>query len=296
MEELILYRGDYEKIKSFDFHKTHKTCYVGPGVYLTTSLRVANSYRTKGATGRDIKGNILFQGAAKDRNDAYNKAFEQAFVLEKYWKEHGSPEEGEYKYVKGKSIHRFHELSEKVQTTYKAKIRPLYNELVEQGIIKAEYESTMSYVKRTDGLRNLKVTYDRGVKVGYVTKFAFEKKPFEDSIIHIHRRIITDSTFWEIIYDKKIGFGEPADSRGEFIAKNTRPIVTSYNPYGSGYYGNRSIPSQSILASIRNATSQYGYLGFEYEGGSVIGGYGQHRAFCIWDDDYVNRHKVERIV
>jgi len=42
----------------------------------------------------------------------------------------------------------------------------------------------------------------------------------------------------------------------------------------------------------RRALQEYGYRGFEYPGGMITQGV-RHRAFCVWDEDFVNEHKMK---
>lgn len=45
MSKLRLYRGDSTKVVKFDFNKTRKYSLVGQGIYLTNSIKIAQSYR-----------------------------------------------------------------------------------------------------------------------------------------------------------------------------------------------------------------------------------------------------------
>lgn len=281
MDTLKLYRGDFEKIKQYDFHKTNKNCYVGPGVYLTSKVAVAESYRTKGNYDSKNPNRVLFDGKAKDRNDAYEKGF--AYFFERYYLADLFENRPDLK----KSV------------TNKDKLKPTsysqYRMLIADGKIKADYTSSPNRFGSNDNC-TLKVVYDVPLKDGYVTEFSFEKVPFEASVIRIDRPI-KDPTFWEIMFDHEATFGRPTDdfkkevSRSDYINLNVNkpPVWQGVN----NFLGTVSF-DQKDLPAIRRAIQPYGYRGFEYTGGSVIGGFGNHRAFCIWDDDYVNEHRVRR--
>lgn len=59
MDYLTLYRGDYTRIRKFAFHKTNRNCFVGQGIYLTDSIEIADTYRTKGADW-DIDNHVMW--------------------------------------------------------------------------------------------------------------------------------------------------------------------------------------------------------------------------------------------
>ncbi len=268
MTTLTLYRGDYEKIKQFDFHKTNKYCWVGPGVYLTESLSVAESYRTKGSSSGN-KPRILFEGKAKDRPDAIDKAFDtyfRAYHLDLL------------PYKERKTA----EWNEKARKHAYA----LYQALLQEGKIKASYAASLYRDRRPE---LLKVELETEETTGFITEFAFEKEDFEPAIVRIDKPI-KDRMFWEILFERKVNFGLPAITKDEYLGMNL----------GRSYWGNNCAlrPGARLtkeeLTSVRKAISQFGYKGFEYSGGVPTGGSIRHRAFCVWDDAYVNQHRVRR--
>ena len=181
MATLTLFRGDAEKIKTFDFNKTDKSCAVGQGIYLTNNLKVAQSYRDKGSNKRNVPS-VLFQGDAKDRNDAYEKAFE-VFVREKirteklvsgshplYWKKHEELDKAN-KALLAKLMEKF---------------RPEFLRLREEGRVVAEYSGAAVWGAKS---RYLTVTLDvKEFEVGYITEFQFEEAVFNPTMFKVEGR------------------------------------------------------------------------------------------------------------
>jgi hypothetical protein len=259
VDTLTLYRGDYEKIREFNFHKTKKYCLVGPGVYLTPSLRVAESYRVKGAQHEAYIRPTLFCASAKDRTEAYEKAF---LVFHKDKKE-----------VSG--IHR-EKLSEKQEKALQETHRREFITLREEGLITARYTGAGVGTNRV-----IQVDYKGRPGIGYITEFEFLRKPFSESVVDVCG-VISDTTFWEIMFDHKVPYGTPYEGRHEYVTRNSQPYQT------------RPLPDRTLCDSIRRAVQPFDYKGFRYQGGRYVGGLGAHDAYCIWDDEYVNEHKVRR--
>lgn len=151
---LTLYRGDYEKIRRFDVTKTNKHCLVGPGIYMTTDMRIAQTYRTKDERGVRNQRELLFSGAAKDRPDAFDKAY-------KVWLD------DEFDQRLSEGTVRRNDRNQWCKTNA-AKLRPLYNEAVREGHIVAEYHTSPWSTRRT-----LEVRRVLGKPVGHLTKFVF---------------------------------------------------------------------------------------------------------------------------
>lgn len=265
-DTLVLYRGDSTAIDEFDFHKTSKHCLLGPGVYLTNSRPVADTYRTKGANQnfREFP-RILFEGPAKDRTDALRKACESYI---QHW-------------IRINARGR-RPLSAKETTS----LHQIFWDLVDARHITADYTVKPGSFARS-GPR-LEVVYHFHPKTGYVTEFSFPKKAFEDSLIDATGRPIRDTQFWEIVYDNKVSFGTPYATRNEFVTYNSRAQVI---PTGKTV---RHTFTLQVCASLRRACQPYGYRGFQYSGGLITRSI-NHRAFVIWDVDFVNAHKVRRI-
>lgn len=261
-EKLVLYRGDYEKIKAYDIKKTHKWCLVGPGVYLTTSTRVAESYRDKGA--HVFNKEHLFSGFALNRIVAYEKGF-SGYCKSRFY------EEKVYEY----------KLKPKEKEKYHLKYRLEYEKLIEEGNIVASYEPAPYNSKPVDPkCRYLEVIYHRN-NIGYITKFEFDKRFFESNILHVDRSI-GDPEIWKLLYEK--GFGSSYGDISSYVKAHLNTKISMCIGQDS---------SKRWVQLIKTL-KPYGIIGFEYIGGTRIGGCGRHRAFSIWDDDYVNKHRVDR--
>ena len=263
-EKLVLYRGDYEKIKAYDIKKTHKWCLVGPGVYLTTSTKVAESYRDKGSP---VSNNeTLFSGFALNRPAAYEKAF-KGYCENRFYQE---------------KIYNLRRLHPKEEEKHYQKYRSEYERLIEEGVVVASYEPAPYNSKPADPkARYMKVIYYRG-KIGFITKFEFNRRYFESNIIHVDRPM-DDPEVWKLFYEKGVSVGSPYQDISSYVNGNLGTKITS-----------GIAKSATRWQQIINTFKQFGIIGFEYIGGTRVGGCGYHRAFSIWDDEYVNKHRVDR--
>lgn len=263
-EKLVLYRGDYEKIKTYNVKKTYKWCLVGPGIYLTTSTKVAESYRDKGAP--VSKNETLFSGFTLNRPTAYEKAFER-YCENRFYQE---------------KIYNHRRLHPKEKEKHYQKYRSEYERLIEEGVIVASYELASYNSKPVDPkTRYMKVVYYRG-NIGFITRFEFNKRYFESNIIHVDRPM-NDPEVWKLFYEKRILIGYPYQDVSSYVNGNLGKRITSG-------VSRTSIQWQNII----NTLKPFGIIGFEYIGGSRVGGCGYHRAFSIWDDKYVNKHRIDR--
>jgi hypothetical protein len=265
MDRLTLYRGDAQKIKEFDFHKTHKSCLYGQGIYLTNNLQTATTYRSKGVY-ENKEEFYSFYGEAKDRLDALNKAFEQNWNSIRY-----------RSYVR--------KMKEKDREKFKAERRRDFERKVEERLITAEY------VSKNMGKALLEVFDCAEKQIGFISEFSFDKKSFEASMIKIDQHY-DDVLFWEIVWEKKIPFGAwSPDNKSDFIRHNCVNLSLS-----GSYLKLRGIEyarKDDIARRLRTACEPYGYRGIEYAGGAYTGS-ARHRAFVVWDDDFVNDHFVRR--
>lgn len=266
METLTLYRGDSTRIEEFSFAKTRKYCLVGQGIYLTDKVEVAHSYKTKGTTYRESR--VLFAGVAKDRTEAYAKGFE-VFFNRKCHNEEGTP------YWKLKT------LPEKRRLLLEKKYRQEYLLAIEEGRIVANYTVT-----HTGRPKELEVIWGEEPEYGFLSKFSFPKKGFLDSMIDLHN--LRDLVFWEII------FNSPLKVQFEKTSKDTTKSEFFQENYGKNFEG--GLPAfkskEEFFRKVRHITEPWGYRGYKHRGGMMVGGYGAHNAFCVWDEDFVNKHRV----
>lgn len=277
MSKVILYRGDSTEIDEFDFHKTDRHCLLGQGIYLTSKKQVGESYRTKGVRRQWDMPFVLFQGKAQDRPTAIEKAFEEFYRT--WWR---AIREGREKLSKEKD--------EKQARVY-------YQSLVNDNQIVADYTRgyiappswSSSQVKMDQHRRqerDMQVVCKLTSQVGALSKFEFDASYFNSSVLKVGDP--ASKEIRELLLDKGIDLSKKPVAQ---------PDYSYYNTWGSragpsllSALGYRGIANRST--TIRSIFEPYGYIGFEYDGGVLVGGLGRHRAFCIWDDDYVNAHRI----
>lgn len=264
-DTLRLYRGDSQQIDEFNFHKTDRYCYVGKGIYLTNDLEVANTYRKKGDTtyGKPKHTDGLLKvGYFLDRKQAYAAAIPE--FASRYF--------DEFMY----SIHAGKWLAKEEKKLEEA--ARIMEVLIAQGDIVAEYVSP-NY-KNEKGHRQIRVTWKTfKVKVGYITEFHLPQKIFNESMVpwNCYQH---DSLSSEIV-------------REHF---NETLIVSpqGYLDFRSKKDGLMFRKDRSLFwPRFRSTFEKYGYRGIEYPGGVNTGGK-RHRAFCVWDDEWLNEHRVRQ--
>lgn len=299
---LTLYRGDADKIKEFEFKKTNKYCLLGQGIYLTDSLSIANTYRTKGSG--QMASHQLFYGEAEHRLEAFDKGFPT--FCERAW----ASEHGPYPWYRN--------VPEKDRKKHEEKCRAHYKELIERKEITAEYVSPpistlkqSSFIKPSSAIawrkeqekkhkRYLKVVWEEIPNAGYVTRFEFREEQFNPTVFNVDKAC-NDEFFWTLMYEGKLMIGHPADSLEDYIRLNNgRKVFDAVNqpttPQGRVTMQTRlaRYDTKATWRKIGNIIKPYGFVGYEYSGGLRLGGKIHHRAFCIWDETFVNDHKVER--
>lgn len=277
--ELVLYRGDFEKIHEFKYKKTHAWSLVGKGIYLTNDLKIAQSYRTKGGSEEATK--TLFIGEAANRTEALKAAFKT--FCEFQWRNKG----GRGRYLSGTEAIRFEQ-----------SCQAQWSQLIEAGAIKADYishpiptggrrcgASSAQRAHQKERLKHapprLKVEWDKDIKVGYVSKFIFDKAYIDTNVLHVDRPCY-DEAFWGLMYDRQIAIGRQYATREDYVKANRgRRILQTTGEF-------------TAWEKVKNALMPYGIIGYEYNGGQRLGGGYNHRAFCLWNDEFVNQHKIER--
>lgn len=271
---ITLYRGDFEKIEKFEIVQTSKYCAVGQGIYLTNNKDVANSYRVKGSE-HNAEDKHIWMGKANDRNHAYSLAFNRYVAIQLGM--------GSFDYIGGKKGELILKNSDKYIDQYKIDIA--------DGLVKANYVNQY--------LKELVVTYDRPVTHGHLSAFNFQPSEFNTSMFMVDG-VIRDEFFWELIWDNNIDFGELGDgeaNKSNFIKYNTSPFgrrATFNNRPGTmrGGAGLRMGSANKIWKKIANLLEPYGYKGFEYTGGSRTSSCVKHRAFVVWDENWINEHRI----
>lgn len=264
--KLTLYRGDYDKIKEFNCRKTRTYSYLGQGIYLTDERRVAESYRDKG--GFDSRIQTLYTGAIDNRNLALEKGLD-AYAFGCYYDANAKRPN----WVDGSKE------KEKIINKY----RPEYTRLVESGAIVANYVPVINRGEK----RRIEVTYIKN-NIGYLTVFEFPRNIILANTIHVNNGC-RDESLWGMIYDNNIQLGTVYGTRDNFIKNNKGHALVPM--YGSSRNG----ISNDTASKLKKLLTPYGIIGLAYNGGIIVGGLGRHQAYCLWDEDFVNEHKVKRI-
>jgi len=279
---LILYRGDSSAIEDFRRSKTKKYSLLGQGIYLTDSQKIAKTYREKGAVRNQHQvGKVyLYQGLAQNRLHAFELAFTNFINRQIEFSSIGCySREG---------------LRLKNDKKFLTQTRIKYKELIENNTISANYV----YKNNSKDLR-IDVVYDDGAEFGKLSSFVFDEKEFNSSVLKIDTTI-KDSFFWELMWDNKVGFGVHKETKEEFIEFNSRTNY-SIDTISRGVLSSHSSKNHvkiydtsrdRVFNRMRVVLTPYGYKGLEYSGGYLVGGYGYHRAFCVWDDFWVNYHRI----
>lgn len=296
MGQLLLYRGDAEEIDEFQFHKTNKHCLVGQGIYLTTKVEVADSYRSKGARDYskfDFDAHRSYTYSVKGFGDR-SGALKQFFLMfADCWRarEYGlRSKDWDVPFRRGDE----------------ERARLEYRDLIEEGQIQAKYEGSTTN-------RSIRVSLRRGYfgTTGHLSAFLFDSKVFEPSMFKVEGPI-RDPFFWELMWDHGIPVGQPQKSKDFYIGINSQENHTIYSfrrdasawvpysvnmtsaqkhAYNVAQRGRRA--SSKLWVHVRKVIEPYGFRGFEYNGGRHLGGQGNHRAFCVWDEEFINQHRME---
>ena len=286
MNNIILYRGDAEKIKEFKFNKTKKYCLVGQGIYLTTKKNVAETYRTKGhyeQYSRDSKV-ILFQGRASTKQHAQEIAYGR-YVSEVLKK----------KIQEATSFDHYQFLDK-----------------IEDGMIEVQIDRSTFFGEVQPLSCNYTYYKEKPKQVGYISEFQFPEKLFNDSMLMLDRNISEE--YLKMFFD----WNCVADKIEVIIHENSR-LVTRRDPNTGSVIQSwthdkrrktikiekfddflrvvrhHHFPYKKLnYQRIRVMLEEYGYRGLEYPGGMITNSDTRHRAFCVWDEEFVNEHKIKR--
>ena len=278
LDNIVLFRGDAEKVDEFDIRRTSRYSLLGRGVYLTDSRSIADTYRSKGLSSFKSGRKVLFEGRANDRKEALEMA------LPHFADDFFPPIP--YNTPKAKR--------EVLRKANIEKARKHFYQLVDEKQIVAEYlSSTQDKYLRVS---NLSLPAE-----GYLTEFHFNRRELNTSVIKVDG-YIRDEGFWELMWEHNIPVGLESDNKEVYCRINSSAIfnlsqsqTTKVSSYWRGEQNllRGKLNRAAIFTKIRHALEPYGYRGLEYSGGRYLGGNRYlHRAFCMWDDEFVNDHKV----
>lgn len=278
---LKLYRGDASKIGEFKYSMTSKHCLLGQGIYLSDKVTVAETYRTKGTYSRSTY-EPLYNGIAATKGEAMAGALEN-YVDSMYKKQHG-------------------------KAPANSKTRDSFKEIVRYAFFKLVDEDRL-VVKKSAILRNNKeyrwvIEIDGEEKDGYLTSFEFPKAMLLNNVIDVDKRTL-DVGFLEIVYESrllhrqiekkairytKVPPSRLNDTKGVHYTADELDSFPAFRKV----IGLASFPCGSWMNGLIPHLKPYGILGFKYNGGVRLGGAGFHSAFSLWDEEFVNQHKVSR--
>jgi hypothetical protein len=284
-DTIKLFRGDSTKIKEFKFKETKKWCLLGQGIYLTNNERVAQSYRTKG-TSKSRFGCIV---RAKTKPEAVEAALKE-YHYHYEWNNAGLFQRRRFDDLKQQDLE---------------KLKGLLSDKIEKGEITV---TRQGYFQKRDQIWDFHLE-EKAPKFGYLTSFEFPEPYFTNNCINIDA-VEKDPGFLELLLDCRFWdtSAAPVEAvpnihwspkmKQEFIKKEKAKVrvpfyetyIRNYSPVNSfAKIEPRALKFERIIPELK----KYGIHGFEYDGGFRLGGT-RHRAFSIFDEEFVNDHKVSR--
>lgn len=267
-EYLRLYRGDNDKVHRFLLHKTSPHSLVGQGIYLTDNERIAQSYRTK-STGE--ANAVLLNEALDNMNEARHKAL--------------------LGYIRYMLIrNRDYKIADSEKKL--VELMPLYKadfeQACEQGRVIIERNASKTADKKFSFF-----AYYFPRDVGYVTAFDFPKQSLEANVVNLETRRY-DKGVLEVAWETKC----LAKKALYYTGQDRREITVVFDSFSKVVEYADLVGVAPCMFKHNRLRSvlqrEYGIHGFEYKGGIRVGGLGKHRAFSLWDSDFVNQNKVKR--
>jgi len=257
MDTLTLYRGDFEKIKRFEFNRTSKSCLFGQGIYLTNSLEIANSYRHKGNNLSHEDLGFRFSGLFYTIEEALDAAL---------------PSFAAFSQMKFKSPQDKRNARWQLQLAYEDKRVKITASRPNTKLASRDYKHRADQKKDLRQQKYHFILSSNAISAGYISEFRFPSEVIQATMIPMDLPL-KDETPLEILRDSG-------------VVPNLKS-TTSLS----------KIPDlRSYLRPMQRVFKSYGYKGFEYMGGYHLSGNWSHRAFVVWDEDFVNQHKVRRFV
>lgn len=266
--KLRLFRGDASKIQQFHLAQTDRNCLLGQGIYLTDREMVADTYRVKGdyESYRPLRDTFR----AKDRTHARLLGLKKFLSHKRYYNEP-----------------RLKDLTERQIEQFTKE----YYDNLDKGVLIIERGHRQLNPGLFHGAWDFTLS-EVGGKSGWVSVFEFPEPFFTRNVINFDATR-KDKGFLEILDDVKFW-----KDKGTTI-KSTTGGLTGYLGYTNDRRGGVndfvSLDPRAInFGKLIPVLKEFGIHGFEYNGGARLGGGFYHRAFNIFDQDYVNDHKVDR--
>lgn len=274
-----LYRGDSTDIQQFDRSKTDLLALFGSGIYLTNSPRVANDYKSKGASD-DV---LMRFGGMKSKDQVLQRWAE---ILAKQIDADGVDHSKSLMYFGGRAVPysdggdwntitndlRKAERAKRVEFA-KAKIATILK--THEIRIKLDGEAVVQ--KKAAGGTAKTVAFD--VPARMVARALDAEAEISDDVLRgifqVLRRHSDSGTASEMMswVQQQRREGEDPSFRQVFTA------ITGDSPIRS---------SRAIQDELIQEFEHLGYTGISYQGGLSMGGGHKHRAYVFWDADAIN--------
>jgi hypothetical protein len=224
----------------------------------------------------------LHEDKATNKPEALEKAF-QRYAQDQIWRH---PDNTKLIFRGGYDKHK------EVVTN---QARREWNKLLEDGKITCEYDCN----------RNIVVRFSRNyvLESSAISQFLFSKEEFESKIFKFSG-LCTDEEFIDFI-KKQEGFlmresRKYQKTRSAFLNVLTMcahtPLTLREHPHTGmecvdiNAQGLPSMP-QKAKERIKKHFKSRGFKGLEYAGGVITHQF-KHRAFVVWDDEWINDHRV----
>lgn len=274
METIKLYRGDYAKIKEFNVSKTNKRCYVGPGIYLTNDLAVADSYRLKTGKysrvhGKHIDKTIIISSVKTENKGvaieaSFSNYFEEIWMVK--YRPNMKVTNDSFEKFKKEAYRQYRFDIEENKISFERDVRDYY---IDNNRSNGGFKRGAPRYRKEHWI-NCIVQNPHFEQIGYISVFEFDRRLIDSSTVKLGmiRRLGINDLFNEIVAENSIEWERMSTGDPSACLKNARLARKYFQPYG--------------------------YIGIEYPGGTSSGGK-FHRAFCIWDEDLINQHLVSRI-
>lgn len=327
---IILYRGDSTDIDEFKVSKTNKWCLYGKGIYLTTAAPVAHSYRDKGVpfsvsqrlatlpfSQREyvlLDQQCETKGAALELAKLEYCAFREACAQ-------NLPTDNAT-WAKIRAIKGDPRLLAKATNKY---AHDWLDVLDSDRLVFTKTTPSWTGGKSSQGAGVPAATWKvvlpatrSAARLGRVTKFEFDRLYLERNTVCVDRSY-PDSLVWHALVE--IGFRVPKawepqhalstrwtpmlDIPSDFEEIERQKILLTRFAAGMSLIQviprlmKKEVPSSKSRAStipvwehLRKKLEPYGCIGFRHTGGGIVGGYGRHTVYILWDENLVNAHRI----
>lgn len=294
---MSLFRGDSKQIKRFSMQRVANNSLVGKGIYLTNSIEVAHSYRGKADKKANYKKNSIGRIVHSSSNLYISRESRTKEAFVEFVRQHHQ--------AQTKTGTKVPEQHTKEWAKLVQEVKPVWNLLLNDKHPSLELtEGFLSRRSRAFVTSHWESLIIKEREPGYITQFDFDRKDFESKMLDVSMPI-TDRRVLKVLYYGDYGYRNPLKEYP--FHKFCKDMETSFISDGCNVehmakleksHGKQNIHKRNIILLYENMfvkdLKALGYKGFEYSGGSYTSGVDLHRAFSVWDEDYVNRHMVSQ--